>query len=175
MAMNEDFYILTADGELYHYGVKGMKWGVRRDARLLANSRRNKRVRAARDAYKSGKMSKEARDKEITSAQREKKKMLANTKDRFAKAKTDSERVRLEQDIYDKTTKEVSNASLKRGAHTVNALFGAANAASVGLGAASILAINPAFAGAAVASAAVGIAAEAGYRYVVQLGLDKLS
>ena len=23
-------YILTADGELYHYGVKGMKWGVRR-------------------------------------------------------------------------------------------------------------------------------------------------
>lgn len=23
-------YILTSDGELYHYGVKGMKWGVRR-------------------------------------------------------------------------------------------------------------------------------------------------
>lgn len=23
-------YILTADGELYHYGVKGQKWGVRR-------------------------------------------------------------------------------------------------------------------------------------------------
>lgn len=25
--MNRD-YILTSDGELYHYGVKGMKWGV---------------------------------------------------------------------------------------------------------------------------------------------------
>lgn len=27
--MNHD-YIITTDGELYHYGVKGMKWGVRK-------------------------------------------------------------------------------------------------------------------------------------------------
>lgn len=26
----ENNYILTSDGELYHWGVKGMKWGVRR-------------------------------------------------------------------------------------------------------------------------------------------------
>lgn len=25
-----DYYILSSNGELYHYGVKGMKWGVRR-------------------------------------------------------------------------------------------------------------------------------------------------
>ena len=27
---NENYYVLTSDGELYHYGIKGQKWGVRR-------------------------------------------------------------------------------------------------------------------------------------------------
>lgn len=27
---NENYYVLTSYGELYHYGIKGQKWGVRR-------------------------------------------------------------------------------------------------------------------------------------------------
>lgn len=28
--MSDNYYILSADGELYHHGIKGQKWGVRR-------------------------------------------------------------------------------------------------------------------------------------------------
>lgn len=173
--MSEKYYVLTSDGELYHYGVAGMKWGVRRDARLLANSRRNKRVQAAKKAYKAGKITKEARDTEIASAQAAKKTMLAETKDKFRKAGTKAEREQLRREIKNKTTDEVPNVTVKRGATVVNALFGTANAASVGLAATSVAIVNPAFAAAAVGAAAVGVAAEVGLRYTVQLGLDKLS
>ena len=38
-------YILTSDGELYHHGIKGMKWGVRK-----ATRKSNRNVRLGRKA-----------------------------------------------------------------------------------------------------------------------------
>ncbi|MBO5887472.1 MAG: hypothetical protein J6Q60_05575 [Bacteroidaceae bacterium] len=40
-------YYITTDGELYHYGVKGMRWGVRRNTRLLKSGDSAKREKAA--------------------------------------------------------------------------------------------------------------------------------
>ena len=56
----ENKYILTTDGELYHYGVLGMKWGVRRGHSAKAYAKASKKLnkldkkadRALEKAYK---------------------------------------------------------------------------------------------------------------------------
>ena len=45
-------YILTTNGELYHYGVKGMKWGHRKKPELSSTAQN---VRTTKAAYKSAK------------------------------------------------------------------------------------------------------------------------
>lgn len=42
--MEKHEYILTSDGELYHYGVLGMKWGVRRGNTGKAYAKASKKL-----------------------------------------------------------------------------------------------------------------------------------
>ena len=62
--MSNSNYILTSDGELYHYGVKGQKWGIRRyqnpDGSLTAEGRRRGRKEVRDDNKKAFELGKDA-------------------------------------------------------------------------------------------------------------------
>ena len=57
-------YILTSNGELYHYGVKGQKWGVRRyqnpDGTLTADGRKRAKQEYKEDNKKAFELGKDA-------------------------------------------------------------------------------------------------------------------
>lgn len=60
-------YILTADGELYHWGIKGMRWGVRRYQRKDGSL-----TKAGQKRYADEKEKLKAREKAIKSHERTK-------------------------------------------------------------------------------------------------------
>lgn len=71
---NESYYILTSNGELYHYGIRGMKWGIRRyqnpDGSLTAAGQK-------RLAKKDAKWAKKNMDKITQKAQKKSAKELS--------------------------------------------------------------------------------------------------
>lgn len=161
------------ENEIYHYGVPGMKWGVRRDTRILANHRRNVEVRQLKDKYRSGKMTKEQYSSAVKGADAKKKKYMTDVENQFRNAKNDAERNKLGENISKKTVKEVPNATVKRGVAVANQLFGTYNIGSTAVTTAGLAIANPAFAAAYLGAGAVTVAAEAGYRYVTRKLLDK--
>ena len=62
--------------ELQHYGVLGMKWGVRRNSRVLGNHRRNIAVKDAKQAYRSGSITKEQKKAAIKKANQDRKALI---------------------------------------------------------------------------------------------------
>ena len=134
--------------ELMHYGVLGMKWGVRRNARVLSNHRRNEGIKDVKKAYKSGKISRS-----------EKRRGIKQVKKSIAK----------------QTLSEVPHSTLKKGLTTLNKAFAVANvsgvAAGTAIGVAPALAMGGVAATAAVAAlplSAVGAFTIAGQHYLVQ-------
>ena len=59
--------------ELQHYGIPGMKWGVRRNIRTLTYHRRNQSIKDARLNYKEGNISRSEKRAEIKKAKRNRK------------------------------------------------------------------------------------------------------
>lgn len=59
-------YILTSNGELYHYGIKGQKWGVRRAQKkaALRDKLARKLKQEANDNFKASKIMKGLADED---------------------------------------------------------------------------------------------------------------
>lgn len=145
--------------ELYHYGVKGMKWGVRRDVRSLASHRRNVAIKEAQNKYRSGKITREQRDMDIKKARAGRKKFMDDTK-RAYESGSDKRKREIESDIMRKTDREVPKAAAARGAVFINRLIsgyqigkGVATAATVAAVPGGLPVAAAALAGTAVAVA----------------------
>lgn len=120
-------YILTSDGQLYHWGIKGMKWGVRRyqnkDGSLTAKGRKRyndeveklkererviknkERVKAKQDKLAAKKAELDARDKALKDAEEAKK----PKKEKPAKGKHISDKKKSIADMTDDELQKLIN------------------------------------------------------------------
>lgn len=108
-------YIVTNDGELKHYGVIGMKWGIRRAARKATADVRKARRAASREANRAinrnngtwvGKNRREAAEKNMFDAIKRYDKADKAYKAAYKKAKEQATKDMYEKKGYDKATVE---------------------------------------------------------------------
>lgn len=166
---------IYCNGELLHYGVPGMKWGVRRNARVLANNRRNRKVRDAKVKYKTGQINATEKKTAIKTANREKKEELASMKKQIRKTKNGKEFNELKKSIAKQTIEEVPHATLKKGATTVNTIFHTYNGVTVAATGATLALLSPGAAPAVGAATTIGLLMNKGEQALIQMGIDKLS
>lgn len=159
---------------IYHYGVKGMKWGVRRDARVLAAHRTNEAVRKAKTDYREGKISKSERKAAIKKAKNYKKDYKKELKSQFKNADR-KERKRLNKDITNQAKKEVGARRLKKAATSFNRSTTVAtlSGSAVALGMSFVAA--PALGTLIAGSAAAATAGALGKQWIAQKLIDKVS
>lgn len=116
-------YTLVSNDELCHYGVKGMKWGVRRDARIIGNYRYNKARKRIKDERRLGEIDAAQKKSRIKNAKLERKKFMSDVEDSYRKVKSANDIDRLDKKISKMASREVPNIKVKRGAAFANRVF----------------------------------------------------
>ena len=160
---------------LSHYGVKGMKWGIRKDVKLIANAKRNRQVRRIKDDYERGRISIQQKNTSIEKANKEKKRYITDMEKRYTNAKSQRDVDKLNREVSDTAIKEVNNRRLKKGVSIAGHVMTGLSVADVTAGAIMASTIMPVAAPLALTSAAVSAAAAVGLNALGQMGLDKLS
>lgn len=162
------------NNELCHFGVPGMKRGIRKNSRLLANHRRNETVHNAKYDYKRGNITKKEKKNIISEANKTKKMDIKSSKKEISQTHGYKNIKNLKNNIKNQTIKEIPHSKIKKGASFVNKVFhGSAVATSIGIGAG--LALTGGLGSLPLAAGAIGAAASAGEGYLIQRGiLDKL-
>lgn len=99
--------------ELIHYGVKGMKWGVRKDDRSRANTHKRKSITSESKAKRNRRKAQSLRDRPGNPLRKAQNKAVAKDYDRAAtylerKAKTHKEL----SEMYDRLAKETFSVKL---------------------------------------------------------------
>lgn len=109
----ENTYILTSDGELYHWGVKGMKWGVRR------YQNKNGTLTSA------GKKRRKSQQKKLTADEKERAARKADLKNRRTMSDADLKK-KIERLKMEKEFKNLTNEDINSGKTFVNEVMSSA-------------------------------------------------
>lgn len=143
-------YVITRTqetDELYHYGVRGMKWGVRKSVKQLANHNRNAAVKSAKQDYRKGNITKAQKKAAIKEANVNKKNYLKDTKKNFESLPDRKAKREASKSITKERVSQVPHSRLKRGARLAkNILTGSAVAGSAAgaiIGTAAVPALGP--------------------------------
>lgn len=161
--------------ELYHYGVPGMKWGVRRNIRVLANNRRNKKVKQITSDYKAKKITRSQKKTAIKKANTAKKEEITSMRSQIKNVKNKQEFKSVKQSIAKQTVAEVKFSNIKKGATTVNKLLhGVHNIGTITTAAIGIVS-TPGLAPITIPFVGLDLALSRGEQALFQLGIDRLS
>lgn len=131
---------LVNSDELIHYGVPGMRWGVRKNIRMLSTHRRNSSIGKIKADHKSGKITRDVKNYRISKAKAKQKIERSKLKEEYKNA---SDKGKHAKKLATRTLAEVPASRFKKGLHAVNSLMAVGHLGAIAVKAATVTGIGP--------------------------------